>query len=309
MRSGFAVHFIATRGTLPPRCSYQPPIPCAGVVGDDSFALQMLLRMTKTALPRPAVRYALDEEVPAVIAQSGQQRSHFLLHLFQQPSHRRDARRAQPVDHQSLEQRRETRARVRPGHADRPRPMLRATHPRHVHGEDRPVLARRQMPPTTTTRVVAARRAPAGRTTVRLALAPSHEHLHLAGLKPQLDARHLPRTPDTQNPTVQVCVAHHARLRHTHHEPGRAPGVLTTASLALASPVALRRRRRRRRVPVCPRLRWGSGCTWYHCLAGTNYWAAYRQSVPQVQCDGTTWRASWLCAILSVVLSCVRGDL
>ena len=42
------------------------------------------------------------------------------------------------------------------------------------------------------------------------------------GLKPQLNARHLPRTLDAQNPTVQVCVSPRARLRHLHHQPGRA---------------------------------------------------------------------------------------
>ena len=49
-----------------------------------------------------------------------------------------------------------------------------------------------------------------------------HEHLHLAGLKPKLDACHLPRTLDPQNQTEKVHVAHHARLRHLHHPPGRA---------------------------------------------------------------------------------------
>ena len=78
------------------------------------------------------------------------------------------------------------------------------------------------MPPATTTRVVAARRRAALRTTVRVATAPSHEHLHLTGLKPQLNACHLPGTLDAKNPTVQVCVTHRARLRHLHHQPGRA---------------------------------------------------------------------------------------
>ena len=57
------------------------------------------------------------------------------------------ARLAQPVNDQGLEQRRETRACIRPRHADRVHSVLRAAHPRHVRRQDRPVLARRQMPP------------------------------------------------------------------------------------------------------------------------------------------------------------------
>ncbi len=97
-----------------------------------------------------------------------------------------------PEDGQRLERRRETRAGFRPGHADRQHAVLRASHPRHVDGQDRPVPARRKMPPATTTRVVPTRGVAALRTTVRLAPPASHEHLYLARVKPQLDARHLP---------------------------------------------------------------------------------------------------------------------
>ena len=144
---------------------------------------------------------------------------HLVPTQVQTPRHRRETRRAQPIDHQSLEQRRETRTRVRPRHPDRPHPVLRAPRPRHIRCQERPVLARRQMTPTATTCVVPLRVAAALWTTEGLHPAASDENPHLAGLKPTLDARHLPRTLDTQNPTVQVCVTHPTRLRHLHNQP------------------------------------------------------------------------------------------
>ncbi len=78
------------------------------------------------------------------------------------------------------------------------------------------------MTPTTTTSVVTASLLAALRKTEPVARAASDENLYLAGLKPKLDIRYPPWPLDTQNPTVQVCVSHPVKLRHLHHQSGRA---------------------------------------------------------------------------------------
>ncbi len=78
------------------------------------------------------------------------------------------------------------------------------------------------MTPAATTGVVATRRMPALRTAQRFPDAKNREHLHLAHVEPKLDARHLPRTADSENLTIQVCVTHAMRLHRIHHQPGRA---------------------------------------------------------------------------------------
>ena len=113
---------------------------------------------------------------------------HHTVHLvptqIQEPGHRRHARRAQPVDHHRLEQRRRTGTSIPPRHTDRVHPVFRAAHPRHLRPQDRPVLARRQMTPTTATSVVRPR-IPAARRTA--------ERLHAANK---------PRTPRPRQPHV-----------------------------------------------------------------------------------------------------------
>ena len=141
---------------------------------------------------------------------------HHPVHLvpgqIQLPRHRREARLVQPVDHQRLEQRREPRPRLRPGHRQRLDSVLRATNPRHLRRQDRLVLARRQVAPPAKPGVVALRCHPTCGTPERLRLAMLHLHLHLSSRQPKLHVRHPPRALYPQDPRVQVSVSHPARL-------------------------------------------------------------------------------------------------
>ena len=144
---------------------------------------------------QPALHGALHDAVHFVPAQ---------LHLMR---HRRRGRFSQPVDHLRLEPHREPRAVLSPRRAHLLDLVPLTQHPRHLRDQDRAVLTSIQMPPATTTRVVAPRRLSALRADQRLAVV-LHMHDHLALLLVQLHVCHSPGRLDVQNPRVQVLVAH-----------------------------------------------------------------------------------------------------
>jgi len=133
---------------------------------------------------------------------------------IQLPRHRRGARLTQPIDHQGLEQRRESRPRLCPRHLNRLDPVLRTSNPRNLGCQDCPVLAGRKMTPTPKPRVVARHRGSAHRALQRRRSLVLHAHLHLALRRPKLHARHPPRLLYPENLCVQVGVPHPRRLRH-----------------------------------------------------------------------------------------------
>ena len=119
------------------------------------------------------------------------------------------AGRSQPVDRQPLEQRRETTVRLGPGQTHHPNSMLRTAGTRRLGVEDRPVLARVQMPPKPLAVVVvqkafrlALRACPRG-----LGFVPQI-HMDFPLLKSQLHPLHTPRRGDTQNLLIQLRVLH-----------------------------------------------------------------------------------------------------
>ena len=144
---------------------------------------------------QPALHGALHDAVHLVPAQP---------HLLR---HRRGGCLSQPVDHHRLEWRREPRAAFAPrcGHLLDLVPLT--VHPRHLGSQNRAVLARIQMTPAPSTRVVAPRRLSTLRAGQRLAVV-LHMHDHLALLQIHLDGCDSPGILNLQNPRVQVLVTH-----------------------------------------------------------------------------------------------------
>jgi hypothetical protein len=131
-----------------------------------------------------------------------------------------DRRDAQPVDHQRFEQRGEARVRLGPRHGDLLDPVGRTLDSRNVGFEDRAQLARVEVPPATSTRVVARCRLPTGRAKQARRRVDRDAHDDFPGLHVELDLAHDPRTLDAQNTRVQLFVVHAGRA-YTH--PTEAP--------------------------------------------------------------------------------------
>jgi hypothetical protein len=117
--------------------------------------------------------------------------------------------RQQPVDHQPLEQGRETAVRFRPGHAHHPHAMLRTIGARNRRVQQRLVLACIQMTPgplcgmiVQGTGAAALRALPGGLRIV------TQMHMHFVLLQFQLHARDVPRRGQAQNLLIQLVVLH-----------------------------------------------------------------------------------------------------
>lgn len=114
---------------------------------------------------------------------------------IQPASHRRNARLAQPVDNQSLEQGRVARTGIGPRHVNRLHAMIGAFDPRQIGHQNGSVLASRKVLPPPPPAVIPA----ASLATRRTGQLPAvlHQNLDLTVGKLQGNVRHSPRRADT----------------------------------------------------------------------------------------------------------------
>ena len=117
--------------------------------------------------------------------------------------------RPKPADRQPLEERREAASRFRPRQLHHARTVFRTVAARRGRMDDRPVLARVQVPPLPLRLVVVQRAQPAA-----LRAGPAkvgrvaEDDMHLSDLQFQFDSLHTPRGGDPENPGVQFAILH-----------------------------------------------------------------------------------------------------
>ena len=142
--------------------------------------------------------------------------------------HGREACLLEPVDDQGFEQGREPRARLPPGHAHLPHPVLRAIHAGHLRHQDRAELTGIQVPPTPRPGVVTRRQRPTLRALQTLPCTMRQQNPDLPFVPIQLHIRDRPRLLDPQDLAVKLLVSHAKSIswpesrRYTHTRYGRA---------------------------------------------------------------------------------------
>ena len=128
------------------------------------------------------------------------------------------AGRLQPVDRQTLEQRREAAVRFGPGQTHHAHPMFGTTAARRLGVQDGAVLAGVQMPPTTARCRGRTKGTPPRTpdTSTNLRLVPQ-VHMDLPFLQLQFHALHSPRSRNSQNLLIQLMVLHGVFLHPKKH--------------------------------------------------------------------------------------------